>query len=388
MIRIELNCLSRSFFTVSENDEYFQEAEALYDYYARSHKELSFKKGDIIQVFTRANKDWWDARIDGALGFVPANYVKVASPENERLDVSSDDALCGATEVPSKAETSSEEPFLLEEKLLSPRSDDGHSHPETPRSTSSVGEQKETRGNFFDSIDPTVSKPANMSKSATIGPKSSTTPLSGPQPFQIKGGSLPRGALKSDSDTLMASDSLSTTVFAVREAFGGQRMLKPAAKAMAISADDLKVTQGKLRSGTPEDAPVQVEATFEERPIPIDRGGSVKNIKQMFSNQAVGSIHRKPFNSHGSDDGLTSPLGDENRRLGGASMDERDRDREGRPPAPAVKPKPVIRRESSGVTTGGQAGTGQSELIASIKAAAVAKVVKDVTGGVKEETNL
>lgn len=354
----------------------------MYDYCARSHKELSFKKGDIIQVFARANKDWWDARIDGSFGFVPANYVKVASPENERLDVSSDDASVGATEVQSKAESSSEEPFLLEEKVLSPRSDDGSCRSESPR-TSSFGEQKETKGNFFDSIDPTVSKTAFTSKSATIGSKS--TILSAPQPFQNKGGSLPRGQLKSDSDSfLTTTDSLSSTVFAVREAFGGQRVLKPAAKGMAISADDLKSTQSKLRPGTPEDAQSPSEQpAFEERPIPYERGGSVKNITQMFSSQASGPVQRKPLSSTASDEGLVSPLGDESKRFG--SGEDREKERESRPPAPAVKPKPIIRRDSSSVNAN---QTGPSELIATIKAAAAAKVVKEIGIGVKEETNL
>lgn len=344
---------------------------------------MSFKKGDIIQVFARANKDWWDARIDGSLGFVPANYVKVASPDNERLDISSDDASLGATEVHSRAESSSEEPFLLEEKLLTPRSDDGSNQPETPRSASFGSEQKDMKGNFFNSIDPTVSKFA--SKAATTGPhKPPPSNLSGPQPFANRGGSLPRNQIKNDSDTFLTSDSLSTTVFAVREAFGGQRLLKPGVKAMTISADDLKSTQSKLRPGTPDDTLSQPDAAFEERPIPYERGGSVRNIKQMFSSQASGPPFRKPLQSGASDEGVTSPSSsDESKRLGAPANEDREKDN--RPPAPAVKPKPVMRRESS---SSSQQGTGPSELIASIKAAAAAKVVKDVTTGMREETNL
>ena len=47
-----------------------REAEAIYDYSARSSKELSFKKGDIIQVFKRFNREWWDGTINGTEGFV------------------------------------------------------------------------------------------------------------------------------------------------------------------------------------------------------------------------------------------------------------------------------------------------------------------------------
>ncbi|XP_020900338.1 SLIT-ROBO Rho GTPase-activating protein 1 [Exaiptasia diaphana] len=63
----------------SDSDEDFcpRDAEALYDYSARSAKELSFKKGDIIRVFKRFNKDWWDGTLNDTDGFVPATYIKL-----------------------------------------------------------------------------------------------------------------------------------------------------------------------------------------------------------------------------------------------------------------------------------------------------------------------
>ena len=54
-----------------------RDAKALYHYKARSDKELSFKKGDIIQVFKRSNNDWWDGCLDGVDGFVPCAYVQL-----------------------------------------------------------------------------------------------------------------------------------------------------------------------------------------------------------------------------------------------------------------------------------------------------------------------
>eukprot|EP00795_Rhopilema_esculentum_P002020 gene2020-17581_t len=367
-----------------ENDGDFLEAEALYDYSARSHKELSFKKGDIIQVFSRANKDWWDARVNGSFGFVPANYVKVASPDTERLDISGDDASsCGATEVPSKANSSSEEPLLLEEKIISPRSDDNKSPLDTPRSNS-----RESPSNVFVTIDPTVSK--SSVKSATLGNKSAG-PLAGPQFLQNRGASLPRQALKSESD-LISTDSLSSTVTAVREAFGGPKPLKPgASKSMTISATDLRNTQSKLRPGTPDDILATSEAapSFEERSTALERGGSVKNISQMFNRQGSGSLYRKQATSStASDENASSPTGDEVKRIGSTSSAD-EPERESKPPAPAVKPKPFIKRDSVGLAaTQPAAVAAPSELIASIKAAAAAKVVKEGVGGIKEETNL
>jgi hypothetical protein len=55
----------------------------LYNYKARSDKELSFKKGDIIQVFKRSNNDWWDGCLDGVDGFVPCAYVQLLDDESD-----------------------------------------------------------------------------------------------------------------------------------------------------------------------------------------------------------------------------------------------------------------------------------------------------------------
>ncbi|EDO46865.1 predicted protein, partial [Nematostella vectensis] len=58
-----------------------RDAAALYDYSARSSKELSFKKGDIIRVFKRFNDDWWDGTLGDSDGFVPASYIKIQDPD-------------------------------------------------------------------------------------------------------------------------------------------------------------------------------------------------------------------------------------------------------------------------------------------------------------------
>ena len=55
----------------------FVEAIALYPYTARTSKEVSFNKGDVVQIFSRTNSDWWDAKVNGQFGFVPVSYLKV-----------------------------------------------------------------------------------------------------------------------------------------------------------------------------------------------------------------------------------------------------------------------------------------------------------------------
>ena len=55
------------------------ECTALYDYTARSEKELSFKKGDQLQVIEKTpDSNWWDGFHEGKRGFIPVSYVEIA----------------------------------------------------------------------------------------------------------------------------------------------------------------------------------------------------------------------------------------------------------------------------------------------------------------------
>lgn len=60
---------------------------ALYDYDARTEEDLSFKKGDYLEVrIEDCNFDWWMAksRNTGNTGYIPNNYVaKVKSLDAE-----------------------------------------------------------------------------------------------------------------------------------------------------------------------------------------------------------------------------------------------------------------------------------------------------------------
>ncbi|RVE56151.1 hypothetical protein OJAV_G00233400 [Oryzias javanicus] len=50
---------------------------ALYDYEARTEDDLSFKKGEKLQILNTTEGDWWDARslTTGCSGYIPSNYV-------------------------------------------------------------------------------------------------------------------------------------------------------------------------------------------------------------------------------------------------------------------------------------------------------------------------
>lgn len=48
---------------------------ALYDFQARTDRELSFKKGDSMTVFEKVSADWWDAVIKDQEGLIPDKYI-------------------------------------------------------------------------------------------------------------------------------------------------------------------------------------------------------------------------------------------------------------------------------------------------------------------------
>ena len=59
---------------------------ALYDYDARTDEDLSFKKGEHLEVINDTQGDWWFARSKSSKqeGYIPSNYVaKLKSIEAE-----------------------------------------------------------------------------------------------------------------------------------------------------------------------------------------------------------------------------------------------------------------------------------------------------------------
>ena len=54
------------------------DAQALHDYTARSDKELSFKRGDLLQVIEKTpDNNWWDGFSQGRRGFIPVAYIEI-----------------------------------------------------------------------------------------------------------------------------------------------------------------------------------------------------------------------------------------------------------------------------------------------------------------------
>ncbi|XP_008284406.1 intersectin-2-like [Stegastes partitus] len=52
---------------------------AMYDYAAANQDELSFSKGQLINILDKTNPDWWKGEAGGVTGLLPTNYVKMTT---------------------------------------------------------------------------------------------------------------------------------------------------------------------------------------------------------------------------------------------------------------------------------------------------------------------
>lgn len=51
------------------------EAQALYDFKARSSREVNFHKGETILLYKQVSNDWWRGSVNGREGLIPDKYI-------------------------------------------------------------------------------------------------------------------------------------------------------------------------------------------------------------------------------------------------------------------------------------------------------------------------
>ena len=68
----------------------------LFDYQPDNDSSLSFRRGDIIEVFTRLESGWWDGLLGRERGWFPSNYVIVISDEEAFAAFAAAEAMAAA----------------------------------------------------------------------------------------------------------------------------------------------------------------------------------------------------------------------------------------------------------------------------------------------------
>lgn len=56
-------------------------AVAKYDFLGEQEGDLTFKKGEIIEIVVRSDSGWWLGRLNNIIGAFPCNYVQIQAPE-------------------------------------------------------------------------------------------------------------------------------------------------------------------------------------------------------------------------------------------------------------------------------------------------------------------
>ncbi|KAG7279130.1 hypothetical protein CRUP_022325, partial [Coryphaenoides rupestris] len=54
---------------------------AIYDYTAANGDEMSFSKGQLINVLSKNNPDWWQGELNGVTGLFPTNYIQMTTTD-------------------------------------------------------------------------------------------------------------------------------------------------------------------------------------------------------------------------------------------------------------------------------------------------------------------
>ncbi|VDK46964.1 unnamed protein product [Gongylonema pulchrum] len=53
---------------------------ALYDFEAQNDGELEFKEGDVIELISQIDENWYEGSLRGKTGYFPISYVHVLVP--------------------------------------------------------------------------------------------------------------------------------------------------------------------------------------------------------------------------------------------------------------------------------------------------------------------
>uniref|UniRef100_G1PYE2 Intersectin 1 n=1 Tax=Myotis lucifugus TaxID=59463 RepID=G1PYE2_MYOLU len=96
----------------------------MYDYTAQNDDELAFSKGQIINVLSKEDPDWWKGEVGGHVGLFPSNYVKLTTdtdPSQQcKLESPQRDPLSHITAQRDDGRCSLDHPFNKINKEITP----------------------------------------------------------------------------------------------------------------------------------------------------------------------------------------------------------------------------------------------------------------------------
>uniref|UniRef100_A0A034W6C0 SLIT-ROBO Rho GTPase-activating protein 1 n=2 Tax=Bactrocera dorsalis TaxID=27457 RepID=A0A034W6C0_BACDO len=72
----------------SEDESETLEATVQFDFKARSNRELSIRKGDIVILRKQVSNDWWHGALNGAEGLIPDKYISLRIKGEDRDKIS------------------------------------------------------------------------------------------------------------------------------------------------------------------------------------------------------------------------------------------------------------------------------------------------------------
>jgi len=147
-------------------------AQALYNYKARSADQLSFNKGDFLQIliFRPAGK-WWYAKLEDAKGWIPYNFVKLVDGSDDR----NDESLCKSKPLGEKSSKASS-PMDADVKVLKSHSSSSVKSDSEPTRKKSEGTKSEA--SFQSVLVPTISSKPDSTEAVVSTPLSESSETS------------------------------------------------------------------------------------------------------------------------------------------------------------------------------------------------------------------
>ncbi|XP_071054634.1 SLIT-ROBO Rho GTPase-activating protein 1-like isoform X2 [Onthophagus taurus] len=101
----------------SEDDSECMEATAQFDFQARSDRELSFKKGDTVTLYSQISNDWWRGAVNGNQGLIPDKYISLKMKDDDREKI--ENLKSSSSEESIRRRASSSNDSMLSESSMS-----------------------------------------------------------------------------------------------------------------------------------------------------------------------------------------------------------------------------------------------------------------------------